>query len=417
VLGLEKWRVSYPPGAFGPQSPPEAPIAVFPFLRPTVNPKDIRTQATPDHRNLLHSMLVGLPKLAPRDGLPEVFDPDNSSLTEEDEYLPSELRLTIDLYQPSIVDGDVYMTGVSPLRASVQQIESRQPAWGGVLARYLVEHVTRLEKQANPNASGAEAFAWLPPPLVGEGNKVQSAWLHDFLLEPYPIRPATFLRMPKFNMTSGEATLLANYFAAVDNADFPHELSTPRLTSEMAAEALRYGQALDQAGVAPPEGQSWARQPVDALIQRRFDDAMQIVVDGNYCVKCHKVGEYQPPGRDRAKAPQLADVYRRLRPEYLRRWIAKPSSILPYTSMPENVKYEPGKPFDGGVSQDLYHGTSTDQVDALVDLLMNYDAYASRGRRIADMVKPATVPPEGAPPAGEAAPSTTTGPTTGGSGE
>jgi len=71
------------------------------------------------------------------------------------------------------------------------------------------------------------------------------------------------------------------------------------------------------------------------------------------------------------------------------------------------VKYEPEKPFAGGVSQDLYHGTSTDQVDALVDLLMNYDTYAGRGRRVADMVKPATVPAEGTtPPA-----------TTGGSGE
>ena len=69
---------------------------------------------------------------------------------------------------------------------------------------------------------GSEAYGWLPPPLIGEGNKVQTAWLHDFLLDPYPIRPAVFLRMPKFNMSSAEATALANYFAAVDNADFPY---------------------------------------------------------------------------------------------------------------------------------------------------------------------------------------------------
>ncbi|MCI0362177.1 MAG: hypothetical protein L0211_27155 [Planctomycetaceae bacterium] len=413
ILGLEKWRVSYPPGTYGPQSPPGQPIAVYPFLRPQVSPKDIRTQAVPDHRNLLHSTLAGLPKLAQRDGLPEVFDPENSSLTDEDPYLPSELRLSIDLYQPAIVDGDVYLTGISPLRASVGQIESRQPAWGGVLARYLAPEATRLEKQFNSNASGAEAYGWLPPPLIGEGNKVQSAWLHDFLLEPYPIRPATFLRMPKFNMTSDEATSLANYFAAVDNANFPHELSTQRLESELAAKARDYGRALDQAGVSAPDGQSWSKQPIDSLIDRRFDDAMQIVVDGNYCVKCHKVGDFQPTGRDRAKAPQLTEVYRRLKPDFLRRWIAKPNSILPYTSMPENVKYEPEKPFQGGVSQNLYHGTSTEQVDALVDLLMNYDTYARRGRRVAEMVKPATVPAEGTTPAESTAPAEGTAPATG----
>jgi hypothetical protein len=351
------------------QNPPDQPpVVTYPFLAPQFTPSQLRAQAKPDHRSLLHSELVGLPKIDPRDGLPQVFDPDNTGLTDEDEYLPSELRLSMDLFQPAIIDGDAYMTGVSPLRMPIDQIASRQPAWGGVLARYLVPHVTRLEKQANPNASGAEAYAWLPPPLIGEGDKVQSAWLHDFLLEPYPIRPATFLRMPKFNMTSEEATALVNYFAAVDNADYPYEIAPQRLDSQLAAKAKEYGQALEKAGVSGAGGEAASGVATDELIQRRFEDAMKIVVDGNYCVKCHKVADYDPPARDRGKAPQLTDVYRRMRPDYLRRWIAKPSTILPYTSMPENIKYEPQKPFEGGVSQDLYHGSSTEQVDALVDL-------------------------------------------------
>ena len=75
-------------------------------------------------------------------------------------------------------------------------------------------------------------------------------------------------------------------------------------------------------------------------------------------------------------APNLADVYRRLRPEYVRDWIANPAMILPYTPMPVNIKYVGSAPNKGGVSQDLYHGTSVDQVDALVDLLMNFDQFA-----------------------------------------
>ena len=56
---------------------------------------------------------------------------------------------------------------------------------------------------------------------MNEGNKVQTQWLHDFLLNPYPIRPAVVLRMPRFNMSSEEASQLANYFAAVDDAQYP----------------------------------------------------------------------------------------------------------------------------------------------------------------------------------------------------
>ena len=53
-----------------------------------------------------------------------------------------------------------------------------------------------------------KAWDWVPPPLVGEGRKVQSEWLYEFLLDPHPIRPLTVLRMPQFNMSSHEATAL-----------------------------------------------------------------------------------------------------------------------------------------------------------------------------------------------------------------
>jgi hypothetical protein len=40
--------------------------------------------------------------------------------------------------------------------------------------------------------------------------------------------------------------------------------------------------------------------------------------------------------------------------------------------MPVNI------PFDKPVSQELYHGTSDQQLDALTDLLMHYDRFAKR---------------------------------------
>jgi hypothetical protein len=192
--------------------------------------------------------------------------------------------------------------------------------------------------------------------------------------------------MPKFNMSSEEASHLVNYFAALDNANYPYEFTPSRQDSRQDDLAAAYERKLGELGV-------------EADGHGRYEDAMKMVVDNNYCVKCHKVGDFEPQGSPRAKAPNLADVYRRLRPGYVRRWIANPKMVLPYTSMPVNVPYDPKAPFEGGVKQDLYHGTSTEQVDALVDLLMNFDRYAKQNTQIADMVKPAAAPPGATPPA------------------
>src|SRR5262249_23140171 len=54
-----------------------------------------------------------------------------------------------------------------------------------------------------------------PPSLVGQGEKTQSAWLYQFLLNPQPIRRLTVLRMPKFNMSPDDAHALVAYFAGV----------------------------------------------------------------------------------------------------------------------------------------------------------------------------------------------------------
>ena len=71
---------------------------------------------------------------------------------------------------------------------------------------------------------------------------------------------------------------------------------------------------------------------------------MNIVTDGNYCVKCHAVADFQPQGDPYTFGPNLADVYRRLRPKFTRDWIANPVRILPYTGMPVNIPYHPTDP-------------------------------------------------------------------------
>jgi hypothetical protein len=92
-------------------------------------------------------------------------------------------------------------------------------------------------------------------------------------------------------------------------------------------------------------------------------------------------------------APDLSAVNRRLRPDYLKRWLANPKQILPYTPMPVNIKYNADDANLGGVAQTLYDGTSLQQLQGLVDLLMNYPRYAKSRAPVAGLVQPAASPP------------------------
>jgi cbb3-type cytochrome oxidase cytochrome c subunit len=228
------------------------------------------------------------------------------------------------------------------------------------------------EKQINPNVKADDAWGWLPPPLVGEGKKVQSGWLHKFLLNPQTIRPSAVLRMPRFNFQSSEAAALVDYFAAVDGADSTY-VYDPRLDESSLA-------AVEKTNPAHLEG------------------ALKIVTNNNYCVKCHLVGSYSPPGNPKALAPQLERVHERLRPDYVHNWIANPKRYLPYTGMPVNI------PYDKPVSQDLYAGTSEQQVDALTDLLMHFDAFAKRSLSLEAYLRQQPAPQQGQQPAASVSP-------------
>ena len=224
------------------------------------------------------------------------------------------------------------------------------------------------EKQINPNVKPDDAWGWLPPPLVGEGRKVQTGWLHKFLLNPQTIRPPAVLRMPKFNFQSHEAASLVNYFAAVDGAEYPY-VYDPRLDESTVTVAERSHPG-------------------------HLNGALKIVTNNNYCVKCHLVGDYAPPGNPKALAPQLQRVHERLRPDYVHNWIANPKRYLPYTGMPVNI------PFDKPVSQDLYAGSSEQQVDALTDLLMHFDLFAKQNLSLEAFLRqqPAAPAPAGQQP-------------------
>jgi hypothetical protein len=370
ILEPETWHVEFQPDELRAARAAES----FPFVQPQFTSEELANSAEIDaQRGVLRATLKGMPAVSDDDGLPVVLDDEGDPIEDDlSEYDPSTLQYRFDLWEPTIVDGEPYPVGALPVTVPQANITKKYPAEGGDLTLALYPRAVELEKQANPNAKGTEAWGWLPPPLVNEGNKVQFDWLHSFLLNPETIRPAVFLRMPKFNMSPDEATKLVNYFAAQDNADFPFEFNDRSQSGHVAAAE----QAFRTNGGATVE-------------MSRLDQAMKIVTDSNYCIKCHLVADFKPTGSERALAPDLSKAFRRLRPDYVRHWIANPKSILPYTAMPVNIEYRAEAPNLGGVSQDLYPGTSIQQLDAVVDLLMNYDRYTASHRLISPLVKQA----------------------------
>ena len=191
----------------------------------------------------------------------------------------------------------------------------------------------------------------LPPPLLREGLKVQTPWLTSFLQDPYSIRPAANLRMPKFHfgkvddLIPIETSRLSNFFAARDGADFPYQSIPEHEQAYLARHELKHSNYL---------GGGW-----------------QLITKGA-CVQCHAIGQYMPTGGAQVvNGPNLRQVSERFRPEYLLQWIANPSRLVPYTAMPQNIP--PAGPPPPAVPKS-FEGMPWDQVESIRDTLLNYVA-------------------------------------------
>ncbi len=178
---------------------------------------------------------------------------------------------------------------------------------------------------------GADIDGWRGPKLAldlqarapfldGQGARVQPEWLFDFLRNPaaHGVRPWLHpewvygedvpadkhaLRMPSFNLTSDQWTAIVRYFAMWDRQSYPYQV--PEVTQLDKQEKL------------------WAL------------GNMNSTQTGN-CLSCHYYGEF-PVERargDLAKmAPNMDEMRRRLRPEWVEAWILRPHNFLPYTKM------------------------------------------------------------------------------------
>jgi hypothetical protein len=377
VLQHESYAFRYRPGSmlqdYAAQRP--YPAREYPYFQQQYTSEQIAQSQQLDARGWGHARVFAQAVRDPTGALREDFG-------EDEQGNEVTLRFLM-LWEPALIHGQSYLAGDQLIVPEPWfEPEGYRPAVGGHLAHLLYPTAVQLLPAAQRDAKYNEVWGWLPPPLVGQGRKVQTPWLHDFLLDPFEIRPAALLRMPKFNMSSAEAAALADYFAAVDGAEFPYEFD-PRTRRS-------YLQAAEQA---------WHQTGKPG----RLDDAFKITT--SICAKCHQMGDYRPSDTIQNHAPRLDRVYGRLRPEFLKLWLANPKRLLPYTAMP--VNFERDKPlapesFQGELGPLLTHGTSEDQLQAVVDLLLNYDEYLQSRQSIKPLIQVPVEP--GTPPAGTATP-------------
>ena len=357
TLEMERWKVEYDPDEI--EEPYES--EGYAFLQPRLDVAQLDKSMKPDRRRLMHAEVVGMPETDESGELVEDFDDDDNPLYFFNLWEPAAFQVqdewmawTVGGAQMGISDPRGMAARLGPRPTYTPHLVGKRPPLGGAFARLLYPVVLAEAEPASPK----EAWGWVPPPLVREGAMVRPAWLYDYLLAPYAIRPASVLRMPKYSISPAEAASLVDYFAAQAGVDFPYH--------------------------SDPRGRSAQRADARQLDPARLDAALRTVIDRNtYCTKCHLVGDYSPGGEIRTTlAPRLDRVGGRIRPDYLRRWLAKPSSLLPYTAMPVNFPPE-GEPLVPGV----YPGSSLEQLDAVMDLLLNYDWYMTRRTSVEALIK------------------------------
>ena len=252
------------------------------------------------------------------------------------------------LWQPALIKGKRFRVGEQILLPRDGMVSER-PGFGGDFALGLVESLVR-----SAGLERADAWPRVPPPLVREGEKVQTSWLYQFLLNPKPIRPAVVLRMPDFNLNDREARSLAEYFAANDGVpayDTMVETSDSYLAQRQSEHQGRLGPDRDY-----------------------LSDAYKILANPQVCRQCHAVGGSSPAGEQKDHGPNLTSAPQRFRSDWLLRWLGRPKRVLPYTAMPEN--FQNGNP---GTHQKVFPADqSLDQLRAVRDVMLNYHKILER---------------------------------------
>jgi mono/diheme cytochrome c family protein len=126
--------------------------------------------------------------------------------------------------------------------------------------------------------------------LTVEGSRVRGRWLFNYLKQPYTIRPVLTIRMPIFNMTDEEASILTS--------SFMRKMFDPQIDKALEVE-LSAGMAVRGEQVLQEKG----------------------------CLACHQMGK--KGGYVGPSFTQGAYVGDKLRPGWILKWLKNPRAMKP----------------------------------------------------------------------------------------
>ena len=198
---------------------------------------------------------------------------------------------------------------------------------GGALNPILTEWLKQSKGYGEMEAQTLTPV-YAPPQLDGEGSKVRSDWLFDFLFAPETIRPWLHVRMPTYVFNDDERNVLVRYFAALEDEPFPF----------VAAELPDVSSPLFDAG------------------KKLFSE------DYFNCGSCHIQGDIFPGGDADGWAPDFALSARRLKPAWITRWLYDPQVLQSGTKMP--TYFDP-EYFDESGPDDILGGDEHQHILAL----------------------------------------------------
>jgi hypothetical protein len=185
-----------------------------------------------------------------------------------------------------------------------------------------------------------------PPSLIGEGARVDPAWLMRFLNNPAlsetdtnrdGVRQYLKARMPTFSFSDGEIRKLVRFFAAMSSQSTPY--IAPKLVPISDQE------------------RTMARQLFSS--------------EGAPCLKCHATGD--PKHDQRATAPNFLLARERLKPGWTERWMIHPEMMAPGTAMPSGLFRREGERWVfAGPTPPSFQNYPKDHADLLVRYMFQF---------------------------------------------
>ena len=258
-----------------------------------------------------------------------------------------ENELTVQLWQPVTIRGFTFNVGDNLTLDQTKVDEDRGRR------RQLRLALRDVPRPSGPGAEFAALWNRLPPPLLREGKKVQTPWLTAFLKDPYPIRPAVNLRMPRFHFGTADDAA-----ARRDRRAWP--TSSPRATARSS----------------PTSRSPSASRRYLAELEAKHPDYLgagwTMMTQGAPCVQCHAIGQYKPTGGDQVvNGPDLRQVAPRFRPGYLERVAGEPEPAASPTRRCRRTSPPHGPPPQIPVPK-TFEDQPLDMVKAIRDTLLNY---------------------------------------------